>query len=700
MKAQWFGRYLLLDKVASGGMAEVWRAKLVGEANFQRILAIKKILPHVSEDPEFVSMFQDEANITVLLQHPNIGQVYEFSKQDDSYYISMEYISGKDLKTVWSHMRQRKQVIPLEMCCHIVQKMAEGLDYAHRKRDNFGNPLGIVHRDVSPQNCLVSWEGDVKVIDFGIAAAEDKASKTRAGTLKGKFAYMSPEQIRGLKLDGRADVFALGVVLYELVTGERGFAAESEFSLLEKVRNVEIKPPTMINREIPPELERIIFKALAKDRDERYQFGSDLAEDLQRYLLSRGKPPNAQSLGQFLRENFTVDYDKERLRLEGYREIEAEPPPQPIAYAPQATGHYSGGMAAAPGQTGAFPAAPPPGIDAVQAAMAQDLGAFSSSNPYGDSGLMPPAPAATGNGHQGTASGIHQGASTSYVMSPAIEHTATPVTGQRTNPGIAPPMQRTQVGVEMPKRPAGLKILIAAALALVLLVGGAVAALLLLRGNGTLIVTVVGASDGTVRIDGSEMGSAAPSLTLDGISQGQHTLIVEKQGYKAVTTPIFIEDGKVASITATLKRVGGRLRVTSDPSGAKVILDGQDTGKKTPVLLEDVESGTSHELTLQLEGYRDGMQREVQTEAGKEAVVRIALKPTKVRVTLLSDPPGADLKVDGAELGKTPVTFERDPDLSPPRIELKRPRCKPYKTTLPISADEAEMTRTLRLECR
>jgi serine/threonine protein kinase len=256
MKATKFGRYLLLDKVASGGMAEVWRGKIVGESGFQRMIAIKKILPHVCEDPDFISMFTDEANITVQLQHPNIGQVYEFSKLIDIYYIAMEYISGKDLKTIWSHMRQRKTVIPPELSCYVVQKMAEGLSYAHNKKDNFGNSLGIVHRDVSPQNALISWDGEVKVIDFGIAKADDKQSRTRAGTLKGKFAYMSPEQIRGLKLDGRADTFALGVCLYELLTGERGFAAESEFSLLEKVRNVEIKPPTMVNRDIPPELER------------------------------------------------------------------------------------------------------------------------------------------------------------------------------------------------------------------------------------------------------------------------------------------------------------------------------------------------------------------------------------------------------------------------------------------------------------
>ena len=690
MKAQWFGRYLLLDKVASGGMAEVWRAKLIGEANFQRILAIKKILSHVSEDPEFVSMFTDEANITVLLQHPNIGQVYEFSRQDDVYYIAMEYISGKDLKTIWANLRQKKQILPLDLCCYVVQKLAEGLDYAHRKRDNFGNALGIVHRDVSPQNCLLSWDGEVKVIDFGIAAAEDKASKTRAGTLKGKFAYMSPEQIRGFKLDGRADVFALGVVLYELVTGERGFAAESEFSLLEKVRDVEIKPPTMINRDVPAELERIIFRALAKDRDDRYAFAGDLAEDLQRYLLSRGKPPNAQSLGQFLRAHFTVDYDKERLRLESYREVDVEPPPTPSPgpFAVQPTSTFVAGPV-----PGSAPPASSLPRDPVRAAMAQDLGGFSSDNPFGDTDAFRPSSTFQAGGAQETSS--------SHVLSSsAVEHTATPVTQGPRDPGIAPPMRAARTEEVPIPNAATVKLLLVALFTVIVAAAGVVGAGVLLRGHGTLIVTVGGASSATVRLDGRAVGTAAPSLTVDGLDPGPHTLIVEEPGFKAVTTPIFVEKDKVASINATLRRIGGQLRVTSVPTGAQVLLDGQDTGKRTPAVLDDVESGVFHEVTLQHEGYRDGVQREVQTVPGNEVIVRLTLRPEKVKVTLLSDPPGAIAFVDDEKLGKVPVTFERSPDAPAPHLRLTRPGCRPYTTSLPISAEGLEMTRTLRLECR
>jgi len=269
MNPQMFGRYLLLDKVAAGGMAEVWRAKLTGEGNFQKIIAIKKILPHVSEDEDFITMFTDEANITSTMNHANIGQVSEFSKVGDVYFLSMEYVSGRDLKSVWSWSKARAQIMPVELSAYIVSKMCDGLQYAHDH--------AIVHRDISPQNVLLSWEGDVKVIDFGIAKAAEKSGKTRPGTLKGKFAYMAPEQIRGLPLDGRSDIFAIGVCLYELVTGQRGFQAESEFSLLEMVRNVEIRPPSLLNQTLPAELERIIYKALTKDRDQRYQTCADMS---------------------------------------------------------------------------------------------------------------------------------------------------------------------------------------------------------------------------------------------------------------------------------------------------------------------------------------------------------------------------------------------------------------------------------------
>ncbi|MDF1564776.1 MAG: serine/threonine protein kinase [Deltaproteobacteria bacterium] len=309
-----FGKYLLIDRVNVGGMAEVYKAKATGVEGFERLLAIKRILPNIAEDDEFITMFIDEAKISVQLQHANIAQIYDLGKIADSYFIAMEYISGKDVKAIFDRMRRRGEILPIPMTCYIVGRLCEGLDYAHRKKDAAGRDLNIVHRDISPQNVLVSFEGEVKVIDFGIAKAANKASRTQAGILKGKFGYMSPEQVRGLPLDRRSDVFAVGVCLYEMLTGERLFVGESDFSTLEKVRNVDVVPPSTYNRRIDDKLEGIVMKALAKDVDDRYQWCNDLQDALQRFLITSDSIFSRQDLSSFMKSAFAEDLEREKVR--------------------------------------------------------------------------------------------------------------------------------------------------------------------------------------------------------------------------------------------------------------------------------------------------------------------------------------------------------------------------------------------------
>jgi serine/threonine protein kinase len=318
-----FGKYLLLDRVNIGGMAEVWRAKTFGAGGFERIVAIKRILPNIAEDEEFISMFLDEAKITVQLNHANIAQIYELNNLSNSYFIAMEYVSGKDLRAVFDRCRKRGEPAPIPLTCYAIAQCCEGLDYAHRAKDRQGRDMSIVHRDVSPQNALVSYDGEVKVIDFGIAKAAGKATKTQAGILKGKFGYMSPEQIRGLPLDGRSDIFAIGVCLYEMLTGERLFVGDSDFSVLEKVRKVEVLPPSHFNRKIPEQLERIVMKSLAKDVDDRYQHASELGEDLRGFMYSTGNAFARKDLAAFMKATFAEDYEKEKARIAEYSEVKA-----------------------------------------------------------------------------------------------------------------------------------------------------------------------------------------------------------------------------------------------------------------------------------------------------------------------------------------------------------------------------------------
>jgi serine/threonine protein kinase len=243
-----FGKYLLLERISVGGMAEVFRAKSFGVEGFEKILAIKRILPAMSEDKEFIEMFIDEAKIAGQLSHANICQIFELGRIGDTHFIAMEFVWGKDVLQIQNRFRRMKQIMPYSMAAFLCAKICEGLDYAHHKKDASGKPLMIIHRDVSPQNILVSYEGEVKLIDFGIAKAQSRSSKTQAGVLKGKFGYMSPEQVRGLPLDRRSDVFAVGTILYELMTGDRLFLGDSDFSTLEKVRNVDVLPSPRASR--------------------------------------------------------------------------------------------------------------------------------------------------------------------------------------------------------------------------------------------------------------------------------------------------------------------------------------------------------------------------------------------------------------------------------------------------------------------
>jgi serine/threonine-protein kinase len=295
-----FGPYQLVDRVAIGGMAEVFKAKRAGVEGFEKIVAVKRILPHLSENKEFLDMFVDEAKMVAGLAHPNIVQIFDLGRIEKSYYIAMEYVHGRDLRTIMRRARDKGLRMPLDLSLRVVGQVCGALEYAHRKKDDKGRPMQIVHRDVSPQNILISFEGDVKLVDFGIAKAATKASNTDRGALRGKLLYMSPEQAWGRPIDRRSDVFSLGIVLYEMVTETKPFVgAGTEVSILELVRQCVITPAREINPRVPEALDRVIMKALAREPDERYQDAGQMQRGLERFLRER-PPVSARDLARFL----------------------------------------------------------------------------------------------------------------------------------------------------------------------------------------------------------------------------------------------------------------------------------------------------------------------------------------------------------------------------------------------------------------
>jgi len=294
-----FGPYRLLERIAVGGMAEVFRAKRQGVEGFEKVVAVKRILPHLSDNQEFVDMFVHEAKMVAGLTHPNIVQIFDLGKLESSYYIAMELVHGRDLRSIQKRAQDRGVRVPLDLAALIVSKICSALEYAHRKKDDRGRPLQIVHRDVSPQNVLISFEGDVKLTDFGIAKAASKATTTDHGELRGKLLYMSPEQAWGRPIDKRADIFSLGVVFYELVTGHKPFLASSEGSILDAVRECRVAPPTTINPRIPDRLASVVMKALDRDPDQRYQDAAEMYRDLDRVLHER-QVPSAPELSRLM----------------------------------------------------------------------------------------------------------------------------------------------------------------------------------------------------------------------------------------------------------------------------------------------------------------------------------------------------------------------------------------------------------------
>ena len=275
-----FGRYTLLRPIGRGGMAEVWKAKIHGAQNFQRLVVVKRILPHLASDPEFVRMFTLEAMLSARLNHPNIVQVFEFAEVEGERYLAMEYVHGVNVGDLLKRLKDVR--MPVGMAAQIVREVSLALAYAHALSDEDGRPLSLIHRDISPSNVMIGYDGSVKLVDFGVAKALTQSDeRTRTGALKGKVAYMSPEAVDGeVELDARTDVFAAGVVLYELLTGRRLFKGHDDLRTIALVRACKVDPPSKERPEIPPELDAIVAKALARNREERYQTADHLAADL------------------------------------------------------------------------------------------------------------------------------------------------------------------------------------------------------------------------------------------------------------------------------------------------------------------------------------------------------------------------------------------------------------------------------------
>ncbi|MEO6952926.1 MAG: serine/threonine-protein kinase [Polyangia bacterium] len=653
-----FGKYLLLDRINVGGMAEVFKAKAFGVEGFERLVAVKRILPNIAEDEEFITMFIDEAKIAVQLNHANICQIFDLGKADDAFFIALEFVQGKDLRAMYDLCKSKPGInegspaMPIGQACFIMMKACEGLDYAHNKKDQNGQEIHLVHRDVSPQNILISYEGEVKLIDFGIAKAAGKVSKTQQGILKGKFGYMSPEQVRGLPLDRRSDIFSLGICLYEMLTAERLFIGESDFSTLEKVRNVEILPPSTYNRRIPEELERICLKALAKDVEDRYQNAIDMHDDLQAFMYTAGEFFSRKDLGGWMKRVYDDDIRAEQAKLESYQRLPAIMQPSPET--PVATSRRTGAMAAvssapppvpprASGQHAAIPATEMPTNEVRRVDPQPGPPRVEAKTPAGNNGHVNGAPKPARNGQHAAdlnwddeelATNIYddkpEAAPISETSRPdlsKVELSAdgapvpsrpTPARGiridaSRTAPEAARPLAqhrppRARKGPSTTMMAAGIG-------AVALLFAFGIGSFLWLAGRPGSIHITTEPPGAQILIDNARIAEDTPSTIEE--KPGSYAVTVQRDGYVPHSEQVDVRSREAVRRNFVLEPLtSGTGFKLSEPIGAQVFLDGKQLDGQTPLQVQSVMPG-KHKIEVR--GAYGSWSEDVTLEAGKMA---------------------------------------------------------------------------------
>ncbi len=320
---QRYGKYYLVSKLAEGGMAEIFLAKQVGVEGFEKNVVVKRMLAHLSGVSDFVAMFLDEARLASRLAHPNVVQVLDLGFEEGCYFIAMEYLPGEDFSTIIRSAARQRAYVPLNIALKVLADAAQGLHYAHDFTDSKGQPLNVVHRDVSPSNIFVTYSGQVKVLDFGIAKAESRVTNTTAGVVKGKYQYMAPEQAQSAPIDRRADVYSLGVCMYEALCNARPFARDTDLAILNAVLKNEYRPPRLARPDLPVELEQIVVKALARNAADRFQSAGDFAAAIENYLRASTSVTSGAAVGQYMAAFFGPERVAQKTRIDSLDDLKA-----------------------------------------------------------------------------------------------------------------------------------------------------------------------------------------------------------------------------------------------------------------------------------------------------------------------------------------------------------------------------------------
>ena len=594
-------KFEILEMIAKGGMAEVYRAKTVGLEGFAKEVCVKKILPHLTEDENFITMFINEAKLAATLNYGNIVSVHDLCvSADHEYFIVMEYVSGKDVSDVIRAAQLAGAEIPPEIAVYVGREVAKGLYYAHNKTDADNAPLNIIHRDISPQNILCSFMGEVKITDFGIAKASSIMSKTAVGILKGKYGYMSPEQARGQPLDHRSDVFNLGIVLYEMLVGERCFAGASDYSTLNLMREAVVTPPRKINAAVPSGLEEIVLKALARSTRDRFQDALELEGALADYDKKADKSASPSDLGRYMKSLFSGDGEgDERRGSTGVLNLSSVVGPAPEA------GEQKAEAEPKPSPDGSKIGAPPPSKAASGVATPKDEPA-----PKSKAKSSPPPKSAVLEAPKSAAKSKRKPARLKDGPTAAKRAKAD-----------------AKAKAKAERKPVGRKHLKPGLTDLSALSASSISKKLAL----VAAVLIVAAGAGWM------LGQAR----------------TEAQSQQGVF--------RAAEIAEAELEPGAKPRmavvIDTTPSGATVWLDRSRLAEVTPLSVERPRDTEAHEVELALPGY-ETLERTFRYESDNVTLIRETLKGDTGALGVRSTPSGLRVEIDGLDMGRTPLKVD------------------------------------------
>ncbi len=690
-----FGKYFLLEPIATGSIAEVFRAKSAGAHGFERIIAIKRIVAGLSQNADFIERFVAESKIAMQLSHANIAQVFDFGKVGGRYYLALEHIHGRSMRSVLEACRKKTTSLSIAQACFVSMKICEGLDYAHNKRDNTGRALSLVHRDISPQNILLSFDGEVKMIDFGIARATRVVPRAENSFSRDKAGYRSPEQVSGVTVGRRTDVFSTGVCLYEMLTGQRLFAGQSEMSILESIRQTEIPLPSLYNPSIPRELEKIVLRALDSRVDRRYQNAIDLHDELQAFAYTTGDFYSRKDLSQWMRSMFP-SFGQEAQHIAKIRKADvlldggSRPPPIPPAVPSKVTARGSARTSGIPFVPSTSPV--PPRRVAAMARTAPPIPISKSSVPsvsnkheeqLAETGIYGASEMPTALGTSGIPDllGVtpQEPDLSSFLPQTKWEGDtpkASPLPELRAMPVVFPTAQTpVTAGVEnhLVERtvadylPSAFVSFLSSprlwywtAAAAALLVGGLLIGIVVQRGDGgSNSVVATSGRDKDVRGQGAGSLMAAKAVTGNGSVRAT-----------GETMPNTMDAGNnnpdvVATDIAKIDATGFELYIR--PAPKQIQWDGVVQTWPVPGLVRRLKPG-NHSLSIVAPDGYDNYEETIAIRSGEIQKVSIDLERTKIRGAATSVPSGAHatLLYNGERtlLGQTPTSLFVDPQVS------------------------------------